>query len=339
MSAAATAPAATEPPLPRNVREFTFAIPDASAAGAGDAAADAAPRCVRVAVAETDWASGGLGWRVWGAAHVLSRELCAPPMRALLARQRVLELGAGCGLCGFVAAALGAREVVLTDALPALLHTLAASAALQAGGAAAAPPSDAAGEAADAPPAAAGDDAAAWAWRGGASGSRVLVRTLLWDDDAGAAPDDDDAFKRSMLAGQLRRLGPEASATAPTLDAAAMFPLVIGSDLLYDWGQRAPLARVLRHRLAPGGLALLALPVRDKPLLDAFLLALGAEGLDWDARPSRHEAAPDACRAGAPADGTGGDEPLSCVDVRAWHAAAPPAQRWRGWPEDAEADA
>jgi predicted nicotinamide N-methyase len=326
MSAAASAEApaaaaAAEPQPPPSVdsaRVFTFAVAD-DAAAAGDAAIAGS---ISVRVQETDWASGGLGWRVWGAAHVLSRELCAAPALLRGAGGRVLEIGAGCGLCGFVASALGAREVVLSDALPALLHTLAASAALQA------------------PPAAAtlaAQPQEPWAWPGMRPGCRLLVRTLLWDDDAapgaGAAAEEDAAFKRSMLAGQLRRAGPGA-ATAPTLPAGETFPLVIGSDLLYDWGQRAPLARVLRARLAPGGVALLALPVRDKPLLDAFCCTLSAAGLGWDARPSRADPSPRGCRSGPAAAGTGGDEPLACVDLRCWHAAAPPPPALQGWPGD-----
>jgi hypothetical protein len=165
--------------------------------------ADEEPACasrVSVACCETDFEKGGLGWRVWGAALVLARELCSAP-RSLLAAERlsVLELGAGCGLCGLLASQLGAHEVVLTDALPALIDTLAAGAALQSS-------EEATAERDEALP--------AWTWRGARRGSRIRVRSLLWDDDVAACGDataarsaTEAAFARSMLAAQLRRSG------------------------------------------------------------------------------------------------------------------------------------
>ncbi|KAL0036907.1 hypothetical protein WJX77_004594 [Trebouxia sp. C0004] len=55
----------------------------------------------------------GLGARVWVVAHTLSRELIEHP--GIVAGKSVLEIGSGCGLCGIVAARLGAAQVVLTD--------------------------------------------------------------------------------------------------------------------------------------------------------------------------------------------------------------------------------
>jgi len=70
----------------------------------------------------------GLGWRVWAAAPALCRLLLQAP--ELVAGKTVLELGAGVGLCGLLAAALGAARVQLTDTaslLPALRVNMAAN--------------------------------------------------------------------------------------------------------------------------------------------------------------------------------------------------------------------
>lgn len=52
-----------------------------------------------------------LGLQVWTVAHVMCRELAAHP--EAVAGARVLELGAGTGVCGILAAKLGAAQVVL----------------------------------------------------------------------------------------------------------------------------------------------------------------------------------------------------------------------------------
>ena len=58
---------------------------------------------------------GWTGGAVWEGAQLLSRLLIAQPASLWQRRKRVLELGAGVGLVGLVAAELGAREVTLTD--------------------------------------------------------------------------------------------------------------------------------------------------------------------------------------------------------------------------------
>lgn len=66
------------------------------------------------------------GLAVWPAAHALSAHLCANP--ELVRGCRIVELGAGPGLVGIVAAALGAEEAVLSD-LPSALPLLQANVA------------------------------------------------------------------------------------------------------------------------------------------------------------------------------------------------------------------
>lgn len=77
------------------------------------------------------------GLSVWAGAELLCRYLTARPAPTVLRGKRVLELGAGAGLCGLVAArVLGAASVLLTDGDAAVLANLRRNAA--AGGGAAA---------------------------------------------------------------------------------------------------------------------------------------------------------------------------------------------------------
>ena len=68
------------------------------------------------------FSEGGLGWKVWGTALMLADQLAAAP--ALVEGRRVLEIGSGCGLCGLLAAKLGACSVTLTDCVPSVLSNL-----------------------------------------------------------------------------------------------------------------------------------------------------------------------------------------------------------------------
>ncbi|CAH0490190.1 unnamed protein product [Peronospora farinosa] len=75
--------------------------------------------CVRVVQNTTQ--VDGLGGEVWAGALVLCEFLEAHDQDVVLGRD-LIELGAGCGLCGLVAASLGAKSVVLTDEYPDLLE-------------------------------------------------------------------------------------------------------------------------------------------------------------------------------------------------------------------------
>ena len=90
---------------------------------------------------------------LWACGRHLANHLCEAP--ELIQGKRCIELGAGIGLTGIAAAALGASEVVLTD-VPAAMSLLRANAA------------------------------AASASHGGAAGEgcRLIVQELLWGEQA-----------------------------------------------------------------------------------------------------------------------------------------------------------
>ena len=62
----------------------------------------------------------GIGWQLWDASLELASYLAGHP--ETVQDLSVVELGSGCGLCGMVAASLGARRVVLTDTAEMIPH-------------------------------------------------------------------------------------------------------------------------------------------------------------------------------------------------------------------------
>ena len=74
-----------------------------------------------VHVRELSMVRGGLGCALWDGSIVLARWLARNPQ--VVAGQTVVELGAGCGLPGLVAARV-ARQVVLTEYIPELVANL-----------------------------------------------------------------------------------------------------------------------------------------------------------------------------------------------------------------------
>ena len=105
--------------------------------------------------------SRGIAFQLWPASFLLCRYLDSPSIRSLLPSSRVLELGAGCGLVGMLATALGAR-VTLTDlphVVPHLERNVQANAQLFS---------------------AAPDDPHAWTH---ASGGTVRIAALSWREE------------------------------------------------------------------------------------------------------------------------------------------------------------
>ncbi len=64
----------------------------------------------------------GVGAKVWTVAHTLCQEMAEK--HQIVAGQTVLEIGAGCGPCGLLAAKIGATEVVISDYVDQLLLNL-----------------------------------------------------------------------------------------------------------------------------------------------------------------------------------------------------------------------
>lgn len=111
--------------------------------------------------------------------------------------------------------------------------------------------------------------AAALPANGGGS-APVRVAALVWDDEDATTAAADAAGVAALPAGER-------------------FGAVVGSDLLYEAGQAAQLAAEVAARLAPGGLALIALAVRDdahRKELDAALPANGLAATALEAVPA-----------------------------------------------------
>ncbi|KAL4425856.1 hypothetical protein ABPG75_009872 [Micractinium tetrahymenae] len=66
---------------------------------------------------------------------------------------------------------------------------------------------------------------------------------------------------------------------APGLGAEERFDVVIGTDIMYEWQMVLLVPSVIKHRLRPGGRALLCCAVREQVMFDAAVGALAALGL------------------------------------------------------------
>ena len=223
-----------------SVRELAFGLSARPRSDRGSRNDDV----VRVRVRELALGRG-VGAKLWRAASMLSDRLFEDP--AFVRGQSVLELGAGVGLCGLLAAKLGARRVALTDFEPALLDSLVLAARDNRA------PGDA------------DTRVARCDWREEASPT----------DDAAADASSDDA---AALAAAAARGG-----WLPRLGAGETFDRIVGSDLVYERTHAETLPHVLRERLArPNGVAMLFGAVRDRALLDALVDGAETFGLDVD---------------------------------------------------------
>lgn len=69
------------------------------------------------------------GQIVWSVSVLVSQYLCFVARDEVQGAEAILELGAGCGLCGLACSALGGRAITLTDNEPEVLRVLERSAA------------------------------------------------------------------------------------------------------------------------------------------------------------------------------------------------------------------
>ena len=195
--------------------------------------------------------------------------------------KRVLELGAGCGLCAFACAAAGAKDVVVTEGAPGALAALRRTA-----------------EDNEFP-----------------EGTRVRVKFLDWRDDqaaedesgmpidaAGGNVDCRDGAREKAGSGDVSDSvdivgsppvkggnwvhmlngGADAARNLDRLDEHERFDLVVGSDLIYDESHAEPLAACLARRIDrrhQHSCAHVTLAVRKGELLDALARAAMRRGL------------------------------------------------------------
>ena len=181
-----------------------------------------------------DLGSAGVAGRVWAAAPALCAAL-GQWGRALVEGRAVLDLGCGCGVCAvFCAAELGAARVVATDssapALDCLQETLEELCT----------PSVA---------------------------SRVETRLLEWDD---CLPTTSIATAAGSATAATAAAPAGHQGAHLALGADELFPLIVGSDLLYEPVAAESLPWAVKRHLVPGGRALLCLKNRSSRNLAAF---------------------------------------------------------------------
>ena len=157
----------------------------------------------------------------------------------------MLELGAGCGLCGLVCGHLGADEVAITDLVPRLNDNIRENIKLQ----------------------------------GNTEVSRTCYAEYLdwahpeairgWEHRAGAAEENDNNHVKADEQDSSRdNLG------------ADRFDLIIGADLLLNaYSAVTLLPRVISYAMAPKGQCVLCLAVRSTETLQAFKVSLQEAGL------------------------------------------------------------
>lgn len=180
----------------------------------------------------------GVGALVWGACNLFCERLLAVAPQLVHGRQ-MLEVGAGCGLCGLLAARLGAERVVLTDCFAGVLRNLEECVNLN--------------QECEPKP------------------CETPVRYLDWGEEL-----RDDVPETAPL---VDVSGAKAEGMPSRLGHAEKFPVVMTCDCLYEPQHARMLADCHARRLSPHGCAFMLLPIRDSKLLEEFLTRARGHGL------------------------------------------------------------
>ncbi|XP_057867874.2 protein-lysine N-methyltransferase EFM2 isoform X1 [Cryptomeria japonica] len=229
---------------------------------------------------EMDYIQGGLGWKVWGAALILSWRLLA--LKDMVRGKNVLELGSGCGLCGLLLAHLGTAKVVLTDNVTDILLNLRKNISrLTINDHSELKPYRQVSQekflsnkeqfmvGLEHPQ---GNHFLDYLYEKSAAeectcSCLISVRKLDWLEDAAIA--SHDSFSEIQAPDKF-----------PGVAVNEKFDWIVGSDLLYDKKCSLALAQVIQHRLSTfDGKALLVTPVREKEILEQFLKELDQLGM------------------------------------------------------------
>lgn len=209
-------------------------------------AADADPQApVDVSVRETEWSEGGTGCRVWPSALLLGQWMME--QKGAFAGKSVIELGAGVGLPGLLAARLGAERVTLTDCLPGVLAGLQDAIEQQCSGGAVA--------------------TGLLDWVVESGGHAALYDTR--DDKSGSLTTE--AFLRKQQETAGLRSGATQISPVP---AGEQFGVVLAADVMYEPHHAKVLVAVLTARCSLGGRCFLVCPIRDAGLAVRAFAAL-----------------------------------------------------------------
>ncbi len=201
-----------------------------------------------VGVCESEWKDAGLAWRVWGAGQIMARCFDAAP--ELVRDLSVLEIGAGCGVCGLVAARLGASRAVVTDGAPGALDAIRRSVVGL--------PEECARNA----------SAAFFDFR---DDQDVLNGTVSIEDARAGTGVDHWVHSRPHAL--------KATTEACKLPVDETFDVVVATDVLYSDDHAGPLAASFIRRMKPSGRGFILNACRNGTLIAHFIQHLLAHGI------------------------------------------------------------